>query len=186
MSLSSPGGNGPQVHYLHYLSSGQATRPDQGSFAGISGVPLHPRPGDPSMVVTGPLNGCAVHALHNPANGTLSFVHQADFERLGAGTGRNQLKDFMNQHNLQLVQSLTPHDYSHPSGPHQLPTGATAFAHYDRPTQQWQLVGQMNDWKNGGVPGGRPELQRPQDGVGQGQWMRPIDPRNPLNIDTLQ
>ncbi|QRK09182.1 hypothetical protein JQX13_03205 [Archangium violaceum] len=187
LSLSSPGGHGPQVHYLHYLSGGQAAGPNQGSFAGISGVPLHPGPGQPSMVTTGPLNGCAVHALHNPNNpNSLSFVHQADFEHHGAATGRQHLNNFMNQHNLQLVQSITPHDYSHPSGPHGLPTGATAFAHYDRPTQQWQLVGQLNEYKSGAGAGGRPELQRPQDLAGGGQWMRPIDLNNPLNINDLQ
>ena len=41
-------------NYLHYLSSGQGKQ-DQGSFAGISEVPLHPKPGQPSMVMTGPL-----------------------------------------------------------------------------------------------------------------------------------
>ncbi|WNG39801.1 hypothetical protein F0U61_43575 [Archangium violaceum] len=186
LSLSSPGGNGPQVHYLHYLSGGQALGPNQGSFAGISNVPLRPGPNDPSMVVTGPLNGCAVHALHNPANGTLSFVHQADFEHQGAATGRQHLNNFLTQNNLQLVQSLTPNSYSKPSGPHQLPTGATAFAHYDRVAQQWQLVSQMNEYKSGAGAGGRPELQRPQDFPGGGQWMRPIDLNNPLNINDLQ
>ncbi|MFY0523147.1 hypothetical protein ACN28I_08150 [Archangium gephyra] len=183
LSLSAPGGNGPQVNYLHYLSSGQG-KPDQGSFAGISDVPLHPKPGQPSMVMTGPLNGCAVHALHNPANDSLSFVHQADFEKYGANTGKQHLKDFLGQNKLNLVQSLTPHDYSHPTGAHGIQTGATAFAHYDKASEQWKLVGQLNDWKNGGSPGGRPELQRPQGGLGQ--WLGPVDVKNPLKLDELK
>ncbi|WP_375765262.1 hypothetical protein NR798_26465 [Archangium gephyra] len=183
LSLSAPGGNGPQVNYLHYLSSGQG-KPDQGSFAGISGVPLHPKPGQPSMVMTGPLNGCAVHALHNKTDDTLSFVHQADFSKYGASTGKQHLEDFLKKNDLQLVQSLTPHDYSHPTGSHGIETGATAFAHYDKASAQWKLVGQLNDWKNGGAPGGRPELQRPPAGLGQ--WLGPVDPQKPLSLDELQ
>ncbi|WP_309895459.1 hypothetical protein [Archangium sp.] len=182
LSLSAPGGKGPQVNYLHYLSSGQA-RQDQGSFAGISDVPLHPKPGQPSMLMTGPLNGCAVHALHDPANDTLSFVHQADFSKHGAHTGKQQLKDFLRENNLQLVQSFTPQDYSHPTGAHGIQTGATAFAHYDKPSEQWKLVGQLNDWKNGGSPGGRPELKRPEGGLGQ--WLGPVDLQKPLRLDEL-
>jgi hypothetical protein len=184
LSLTAPGGNGPQVHYLHYLSSGQGQQ-GQGSFAGISGVPLHPAHGQPSMIMTGPLNGCAVHALHNPADGTLSFVHQADFSKYGANTGKDQLAAFLRQNNLELVQSLTPHDYSHATGAHGIQTGATAFAHYDRPTGKWNLIGQLNDWKNGGAPGGRPELQRPPHGAGLGQWMGPVDLQRPLKLSEL-
>lgn len=187
LSLSSPGGNGPQVHYLHYLSSGQATAPGKGSFAGISGVPLNPGHGQPSMVVTGPLNGCAVHALHNTADDTLSFVHHADFSAHGNAAGKQQLEAFLKENpSLRLLQSLTPKDYSHPTGAHGIQTGATAFAHYDRPTGQWNLVGQLNDWKNGGAPGGRPELQRPQNAAGQGQWMRPIDTHRPMQLSELE
>lgn len=187
LSLSSPGGNGPQVHYLHYLSSGQATGPDKGSFAGISGVPLHPGPGQPSMVMTGPLNGCAVHALHNTADDTLSFVHHADFSKYGNAAGRQQLEAFLKENpGLRLLQSLTPKDYSHSTGAHGIQTGATAFAHYDRPTGQWNMVGQLNDWKNGGAPGGRPELQRPQNAAGQGQWMRPVDLLRPMQLSELE
>jgi hypothetical protein len=184
LSLSSPGGNGPQVNYLHYLSSGQGTQ-NQGSFAGISDVPLRPGQGQPSMVMTGPLNGCAVHALHNPANDTLSFVHQADFSKYSAQTGKQQLENFLKQNDLQLVQSLTPNDYSHPTGKHGIETGATAFAHYDKASEKWNLVGQLNDWKNGGAPGGRPELQRPPGGLAQ-QWVGPVDPQNPLKLSDLK
>ncbi|HEX5753594.1 MAG TPA: hypothetical protein VFZ09_45790 [Archangium sp.] len=184
LSLSSPGGNGPQVNYLHYLSSGQGTQ-SQGSFAGISDVPLRPGHGQPDMIVTGPLNGCAVHALHNPANDTLSFVHQADFTKHGSQTGKQQLDNFLKQNNLQLVQSLTPNDYSHPTGKHGIETGATAFAHYDKASEKWNLVAQLNDWKNGGAPGGRPELQRPPAGLGQ-QLTNPVDLQNPLSLDDLR
>ncbi|AKJ03060.1 hypothetical protein ATI61_113248 [Archangium gephyra] len=184
LSLSSPGGNGPQVNYLHYLSSGQGTQ-SQGSFAGISDVPLRPGHGQPSMVTTGPLNGCAVHALHNPANDTLSFVHQADFSKYGSQTGKQQLENFLKQNELQLVQSLTPNDYSHPTGKHGIQTGATAFAHYDKASEKWNLVGQLNDWKNGGTPGGRPELQRPPGGLAQ-QLMNPVDLQNPLKLNELK
>ncbi|KFA88490.1 hypothetical protein [Archangium violaceum] len=184
LSLSPAGGNGPQVHYLHYLSSGQNTQAN-GSFAGISDVPLRPGQGQPNMVMTGPLNGCAVHALHNPANDTLSFVHQADFSKYGAQTGKQQLDGFLKQNNLQLVQSLTPNDYSHSTGKHGIETGATAFAHYDNAAGKWNLVGQLNDWKNGGVPGGRPELQRPPGGLPQ-QWTSPVDLQNPLSLNDLK
>ncbi len=111
-------------------------------------------------------------------------VSRADFSKYGAHTGKQQLENFLKQNNLQLVQSLTPHDYSHPTGSHGIQTGATAFAHYDRLADQWKLVGQLNDWKNGGAPGGRPELQRPQGGLAQ-QWVGPVDLQKPLKLSEL-
>lgn len=184
LSLSAPGGNGPQVHYLHYLSSGQGAN-QQTAFAGINGVPLHPEHGQPSMVMTGPLNGCAVHALHNPADNTLSFVHQADFTKYGADVGKQHLDNFLKENKLNLVQSLTPQHYSHSTGSNGIETGATAFAHYDKTSQQWKLVAQLNDWKSGTSSSGRPELQRPQHGAGLGQWMGPIDVHQPMNVSDL-
>ena len=59
LTFGPAGGQGVQAHYLPYVPEGS------GRFAGIHGVPQHPQAGAPSMVVTGPLNGCAVHAFHN-------------------------------------------------------------------------------------------------------------------------
>lgn len=160
LSVTGAGGPGVQAHYMHYLSTGE------GKFAGVQGVPLHPRPGQPNMVVTGALNGCAVHALHDPKANTLSFLHHADYSKNGA----NELKDFLakpdHQH-LRPVGSFTPGEYSHPTGKHGVPTGATPFIHYSQPAGnhpgQWTIAGQLNTFKNGGTPGGRPELMRPTD-----------------------
>jgi hypothetical protein len=179
LSVTAPGGNGAQAHYLHYLSTGT------GRFAGIEGVPLHPRPGDPSMVVTGPLNGCAVHALHNTSNDTLSFVHHADFSKNGAA----ELKDFMAENPaLRLVGGLKPSDYSHPTGVGRVETGATPFIHYNKPPGQnlgqWTLVGQLNDWKNGGGSGSRPELVRPQNVPTPWVHTVPIDTHQPVDLST--
>jgi hypothetical protein len=152
---NAPGG--AKVNYLHYLSEGE------GKFAGIQGVPLHPKAGEPSMVVTGPLNGCAVHALHDKNTQTLSFVHHANFSK----NGQAELQEFLGKHpNLSHAATLGPKDYSHPTGHGKDSTGATAFAHYQKPTSpngqgQWLLMGQLNDWKNGAGPDGRPELKRP-------------------------
>ena len=158
LSVTAPGGQGVQAHYMHYLSTGE------GKFAGIQGVPLHPRPGEPNMVVTGALNGCAVHALHDTKTNTLSFLHHADYSK----NGKNELTDFLSTRpHLKPVGSFTPGDYSHPTGQHGTPTGATPFIHYtpgagSRPGQ-WTIAGQLNTFKNGGTPGGRPELMRPTD-----------------------
>jgi hypothetical protein len=158
LSVTAAGGQGLQAHYMHYLSTGQ------GKFAGIEGVPLHPRPDQPNTVVTGALNGCAVHALHDTKTNTLSFLHHADYSKNGA----NELKDFLAQRpHLRPAGSFTPSDYSHPTGPHRTPTGATPFIHYTQPSGnrpgQWTIAGQLNTFKNGGTPGGRPELMRPTD-----------------------
>ncbi len=147
---------GAQVHYLHYQSTGA------GRFAGITGVPLHPQPGQPSMVMTGNLNGCAIHAFHNTNDNTLSFVHHADFSK----NGKQELSDFLSQHpHLRPVGSFGPSDYAHPTGNGRIETGATAFAHYyKRPGQtqgQWMMVGQLNDWESGANASGRPQLGRP-------------------------
>ncbi|WP_224248207.1 hypothetical protein [Hyalangium gracile] len=157
LSLSHANTQGAPAHYLHYQSTGT------GRFAGIEGVPLHPQPGQPNMVVTGPLNGCAVHALQNKDDHTLSFVHHADFSR----NGRQEYSDFLaqNQH-LRPLGSFGPSDYAHSTGNGRIETGATAFAHYyTRPghTQgEWQMVGQLNDWQNGGDRYGRPQLGWPE------------------------
>jgi len=177
LSVTPPGGPGAQAHYLHYLSSGA------GRFAGIEGVPLRPRPGDPSMIVTGPLNGCAVHALHNTSNNTLSFVHHADFSKNGVA----ELKNFLAENpSLRLVGGFKPSDYSHATGVGRIETGATPFIHYNAHQGQWTMVGQLNDWKNGGGSGSRPELIRPQ--TVSAPWIHtlPIDPHQPVDLSTYR
>ncbi|QQR44388.1 hypothetical protein JKA73_36405 [Myxococcus xanthus] len=158
LSVSPAGGQGIPAHYMHYLSTGE------GKFAGIQGVPLHPRPGEPNTVVTGALNGCAVHALHDTKNNSLSFLHHADYSK----NGKAELDGFLSQHpNLRPAGSFTPSDYSHPTGKHNDPTGATPFIHYSQGANnrpgQWTIAGQLNTFKNGGTEGGRPELMRPTD-----------------------
>lgn len=159
MTATPAGGPGAQAHYLHYLSTGT------GRFAGLEGVPLHPRPNDPSMVVTGPLNGCAVHTMHNTNNNTMSVIHHADYSK----NGDAELDEFLAQNpNLRLAGSVKPSDYAHSTGVGRVETGATSFLHYDRPSNggqgQWTMVTQLNDWKNGGGGAGtRPELGRPQN-----------------------
>lgn len=158
LSVSPAGGQGIPAHYMHYLSTGE------GKFAGIQGVPLHPRPGEPNTVVTGALNGCAIHALHDTKNNNLSFLHHADYSK----NGKAELDGFLSQHpNLKPAGSFTPGDYSHPTGKHGLPAGATPFIQYSQGAGsqpgQWNIVGQLNTYKNGGTPGGRPELMRPTD-----------------------
>ncbi|WP_224360454.1 hypothetical protein [Hyalangium versicolor] len=166
-----PGGNanltfnpattpGIPAHYLPYEPQGS------GRFAGINGVPQRPGPNDPNMIVTGQLNGCAVHAFHDKNDQTLSFMHHANY----SANGPNELEGFMQQNpNLRLAATLDPKDYAQWNGkivstydpPRKEQTGATAFAHFDQRTQQWSLVAQMNDIKNGAGPDGRPELKRP-------------------------
>ncbi|MFY1829482.1 hypothetical protein ACN47A_26450 [Myxococcus fulvus] len=158
LSVSPAGSPGIPAHYMHYLSTGE------GKFAGIQGVPLHPRPGEPTLVTTGALNGCAVHALHDTKNNNLSFLHHADYSK----NGKAELDGFLSQHpNLKPAGSYTPSDYSHPTGKHNLPTGSTPFIHYTQGAGgqpgQWMISGQLNTYKNGGTPGGRPELMLPTD-----------------------
>jgi hypothetical protein len=172
LSLGPPNGKGAQVNYLHYLSEGE------GRFAGLQGVPQRPGADEPSMVITGPLNGCAVHAFHDKNTQTLSFVHHANFSK----NGKQELQDFLKAHpNLSHAASLEPKDYSHSTGHRDETTGATAFAHYQQPTSpngqgQWYLMGQLNDWKNGAGPDGRPELKRPSAFTGSPLMMIPIPP----------
>ena len=157
LTFGPAGGQGVQAHYLHYLSEGE------GRFAGISGVPPHPTANAPTTIVTGPLNGCAVHAFHDKNTQTMSFVHHANYSK----NGENELKDFLKQNpNLQHAATLGPADYSHRTGHGDEATGATAMLHYDKPTQpgqqgQWSIIGQLNDWKSGAGPDARPELKRP-------------------------
>lgn len=158
LHLSPPGGQGAQVHYLDYLPEGS------GRFAGLQGVPQHPGPNDPKMLVTGQLNGCAVHALHDSRDQSLSFLHHANYSK----NGQQELKDFLTQHpHLSPAATLGPQDYSHPikPGSDQM-TGATAFAQY-RPSPtgqglgQWHLMGQLNDMAGMNMQDMRPSLQRP-------------------------
>jgi hypothetical protein len=171
LSVNPPGGPGAQAHHLHHLSTGA------GRFAGIKGVPPHPRPGEPSLVVTGPLNGCAVHAMHDTGNTTLSFVHHTDYSK----NGKAELNGFLAQNPaLRPAGNVTPDGYSHPTGVSRIETGATAFMHYDRPANggpgQWMRVSLLNDWKNGGGGAGtRPELVRPQDLPTQWVQTSPLD-----------
>lgn len=157
LSFGPAGGQGVQAHYLHYLSEGE------GRFAGISGVPPHPVANAPTTIVTGPLNGCAVHAFHDTNTQTMSFVHHANYSK----NGKAELADFLQQHpNLQHAATLEPKDYSHPTGHGSETTGATALLQYQKPTQpgqqgQWSILGQLNDWKSGAGPDARPELKRP-------------------------
>ncbi|WP_232293791.1 hypothetical protein [Stigmatella aurantiaca] len=160
LTFSPAGGQGVQAHYLPYVPEGS------GRFAGINGVPQHPAPGAPSTIVTGPLNGCAVHAFHDKNDQTLSFMHHANY----SSNGTNELADFMKKNpNLQHAATIDPKDYAQWNGkiadrydpPRKEETGATAFAHYDRNSQQWSLAAQVNDIQNGLGPDGRAELKRP-------------------------
>ncbi|PTL83374.1 hypothetical protein [Vitiosangium sp. GDMCC 1.1324] len=167
LAFNPEGGQGLQAHYLHYLSA------DMGRYAGISGVPQHPPPGAPTTIITGQLNGCAVHAFHDKNTQTLSFVHHADFSK----NGQAELADFLRRNpNLQHAATLGPADYSHPTSMKlkdgtPLATGATVFAQYERPRPaqpgqpaqqgQWVMVGQLHQQKPNAYQEGRPELMRP-------------------------
>jgi hypothetical protein len=159
MTFSPAGGPGVQAHYIPYVQQGE------GGFGGVKGVPLHPQIGQPTMAVTGPLNGCAVHAFHNRNDNTLAFIHQANFDRGGpADLAKFQQK---NPH-LTEVASIKPSDYAHQIKDSKDPretAGATVFAHYDQPQLnqpgQWKLMGQLNNHKAGAGPDGRPPLGAP-------------------------
>jgi|GEM_PF-4388689 len=157
MHLTPPNGKGSQVHYLDYLPEGS------GRFAGIQGVPQHPGPHDPKMVVTGQLNGCAVHALHDSRDQSLSFMHHANYSK----NGPQELNDFLKGHpHLSPAATFGPADYSHATGKGRDQTGATAFAQYLPSSSgnglgQWHLMGQLNDMTGKVSQDMRPELKRP-------------------------
>ncbi|WP_434391266.1 hypothetical protein [Melittangium boletus] len=157
MHLSPAGGKGTPAYYLDYLPEGS------GRFAGLQGVPQHPGPNDPKLLVTGQLNGCAVHALHDSRDQSLSFLHHANYSK----NGQQELTDFLrDKPHLSPAATFGPQDYSHKTGNGQDLAGATAFAQYRPPHNgqglgQWHLMGQLNDMTGKVSPDMRPELMRP-------------------------
>jgi hypothetical protein len=165
LTFNPAGRPGMQAHYLHYLSG----QKDAGRYAGISGVPLHPTANAPTTVVTGQLNGCAVHAFHDKNTQTMSFMHHADYSKNGPA----ELKEFMEKNpNLKHAATVGPKDYSFPTDAPKykdgttLDSGATLFAHYEKPTRpgqqgQWVMTTQLNEQKSNQYQEGRPDLVRP-------------------------